>query len=273
MKTCSKCNVEKINEDFPKIGLQCKSCIKIYRLKYNLDHKKELSESDKLYYNLNKDSQKENKKIYRDNHKIEKREYDKKYREENKDKLQEYEAGRKEQNKLYREENKDKILQYNDEYRKNRSINDPAYAFRLIISSSIRKQLRLIGCGKQGLSFLDNVGYTMQDFIEHIERQFLEPGNEWMNWQNHGKYKWREWDDNNTATWKWQLDHIIPHSTFQYTSMEDQSFRDCWALSNLRPLSAKQNLLDGVNRIRHVDKTKTGPVDKIEPIYIFRNSK
>jgi len=30
-----------------------------------------------------------------------------------------------------------------------------------------------------------------------------------------------------------------------------QVFRDCWALSNLRPYSAKQNQLDGATKLRH----------------------
>jgi hypothetical protein len=38
--------------------------------------------------------------------------------------------------------------------------------------------------------------------------------------------------------------------------MEDDNFKKCWALSNLRPLDAKQNLMDGVNRIRHQKKEK-----------------
>ena len=49
----------------------------------------------------------------------------------------------------------------------------------------------------------------------------------------------------------WHIDHIIPQSLLPYSSMEDDNFKKCWALSNLRPLSAKQNLLDGANRIRH----------------------
>ena len=28
--------------------------------------------------------------------------------------------------------------------------------------------------------------------------------------------------------------------------MEDDNFKKCWALENLRPLSAKQNIVDGV---------------------------
>lgn len=40
-------------------------------------------------------------------------------------------------------------------------------------------------------------------------------------------------------------------NSLPYTSMEDENFQKCWALSNLRPLSAKQNNSDGVRRIRH----------------------
>jgi len=33
--------------------------------------------------------------------------------------------------------------------------------------------------------------------------------------------------------------------------MSEPNFQKCWALNNLRPLSAKQNILDGTQRIRH----------------------
>ena len=72
-----------------------------------------------------------------------------------------------------------------------------------------------------------------------------------MNWNNHGTYNPKTWDDNDQSTWKWQLDHIIPHSTFKYTSFNDSEFKKCWALENLRPYSAKQNIIDGATRIRH----------------------
>ncbi len=35
------------------------------------------------------------------------------------------------------------------------------------------------------------------------------------------------------------------------TTYNDEDFKKCWSLDNLRPLSAKQNLLDGNTRIRH----------------------
>jgi len=30
--------------------------------------------------------------------------------------------------------------------------------------------------------------------------------------------------------------------------MEDENFKKCWALENLRPLSAKQNIIEGNRR-------------------------
>jgi len=77
------------------------------------------------------------------------------------------------------------------------------------------------------------------------EKQFES----WMSWNNHGIYNKKIWDDNSPLTWAWQIDHIVPHSSFKYTSMEDQAFKDCWALSNLRPYSAKQNIIDGNRRL------------------------
>lgn len=66
-----------------------------------------------------------------------------------------------------------------------------------------------------------------------------------MNWNNRGKYNYKKWNDNDLSTWTWQLDHIIPHANFHYTSMTDVDFKKCWALDNLRPVSAKENILKG----------------------------
>ena len=65
-----------------------------------------------------------------------------------------------------------------------------------------------------------------------------------MNWNNHGNYNPETWNDQDQSTWTWQLDHIKPHSKFRYLSMEDEEFKKCWSLNNLRPYSAKQNNKD-----------------------------
>lgn len=88
--------------------------------------------------------------------------------------------------------------------------------------------------------------YTIQELKQHLENQF-EP---WMNWNNHGKYT-KNWNDQDSATWTWQIDHIIPSSTLPYTNMEEENFKKCWSLENLRPYSAKLNTIDGATRKRH----------------------
>lgn len=65
------------------------------------------------------------------------------------------------------------------------------------------------------------VGYTAQQLMEHLERQFTRR----MSWKNFGK---------------WHIDHIIPVSAFSFSSVDDLEFRSCWALSNLRPLWASR---------------------------------
>lgn len=87
----------------------------------------------------------------------------------------------------------------------------------------------------------------MDELKEHLEKQFEC----WMNWKNYGKYDSKVWIENDSSTWTWQIDHIIPQSTFKYTSMENEEFKKCWELNNLRPLSSKQNFMDGVLRVRH----------------------
>lgn len=70
--------------------------------------------------------------------------------------------------------------------------------------------------------------YNIEDLKKYLEDQFEN----WMNW---GKYT------------SWNIDYIIPSSFFKYKSKKEE-FCKCWALSNLRPLSAKANIIDGNKR-------------------------
>ena len=63
--------------------------------------------------------------------------------------------------------------------------------------------------------------------------------------------------DGDPSTWKWNIDHITPQSDLLFTEMShdpESNFQKCWALSNIRPLSAKQNIIDGASRVRHKKK-------------------
>ncbi len=81
----------------------------------------------------------------------------------------------------------------------------------------------------------------MDELKAYLESQFES----WMTWANHGRYDSKTWNDNDISTWTWQIDHIIPQSALPYDSMSHTNFVKCWELSNLRPLSAKANILKG----------------------------
>ena len=69
-----------------------------------------------------------------------------------------------------------------------------------------------------------------------------------MNDSNCGMYDPNTWDDNDCTTWRWQVDHIIPKCFFDFETEDDEIFKQCWSLSNLRALSAKQNIKEGNRR-------------------------
>lgn len=272
MRICSKCGLPKDDECFSKDGhggrkAQCRDCDKQYRL----DHKAEQQAYDRQYYQDNK------KSVYEANKQLFK-EKNAKYYQENKEdvisRVREYVVENsdkiKENKKQYYEENKESILENSkiryqnnfdhirvvkEKYRishkeernknsKDRYDNDPVFKLRILVSSSVLKFIKSNGSSKGGESSIKYLTYTIQELKEHLEKQF-EP---WMTWNNQGKYDRKIWDDNDSATWTWQIDHIIPQSLLPYTSMEEENFKKCWSLENLRPYSAKQNLIDGNRR-------------------------
>lgn len=216
-KNCSKCGDSKLFSAFQR-----------RRQVYKKDKTKEF-----FYYAVCKECNKDKKsnwdKQYRVDHKLEKCIKDKKYREINKKILSD-------KKKEYYRANKQQFIERNLRNEKRRRLVDPAFRLRKCVSASIRKCIN-----KKKFSFTKFVPYTIQELKEHLEKQF-EP---WMNWDNQGVYKLSEWDNNDSLTWKWNIDHIKPQSTFKYTTMHDKEFKECWALNNLRPYSAKQNIIDG----------------------------
>lgn len=117
---------------------------------------------------------------------------------------------------------------------------DPVRRLRLQMSKNIHAAIKF---GKK-FSIMDHLPYSIEELKNHLEKQF-EP---WMSWSNWGVYNSKTWDDNDSSTWTWQIDHIVPQVALPYSSPDDANFRKCWNLSNLRPLSAKRNILDGVTR-------------------------
>lgn len=232
MKICSKCKIEKEITFFgllkkSKDGHRstCKDCRKIERF--------EQSETFQIYYETNKITIREKARIRGE-----------KYRAQNRNKINENRRNNLKYKKTmaaYQLNNKESIREKGRIYRRNKLSNDPVYKIQNLVSARIRLAIKKNG------SISKYLNYSIVELKNHLESLF-EP---WMTWQNHGKYNAKVWDDNNPSTWTWQIDHIIPHSIFEYTSMEDDEFKLCWALSNLRPLSAKLNCIEGSKRTRH----------------------
>lgn len=108
-----------------------------------------------------------------------------------------------------------------------RYATDPLAKLDVLFSAGVRRSLR---DGKAGRSWESLVGYTVVDLKRHIERQFAS-GMSWESYQD-GRI---------------HIDHIRPMSSFDLSSMDQ--FRDCWSLSNLRPLWAFDNLSKGSRRL------------------------
>lgn len=232
-KQCSFNNCKIIFKPASGRQIYCENC------KENANNAKK-KQTRKIYYEENKKEIITTSVIYYWNNKDKKKIYDRKYYLNNIDRL-------KEEDRAYRLNNRNKINKYNRAYIKNRLQNDKVFKLRTSISRSINVILKKNFSSKNNQSCLKYLPYTTKELKQHIESLFET----WMCWANWGIYDPMIWDDENPLTWTWQLDHKTPQSQLLYTSMTDDNFKICWSLDNLRPLSAKQNIIDGATRIRH----------------------
>lgn len=134
-----------------------------------------------------------------------------------------------ERNRRWRETNPDKVRAITA--RSNAKIgNDPknriAKSLRACISQSINKGTK---AARRTEALL---GYSFDDLKVHLERQFAKG----MSWEDYGRHGWH-------------IDHILPISSFSYETPDDPEFRECWALTNLRPLWGTENISKGARRL------------------------
>lgn len=104
-----------------------------------------------------------------------------------------------------------------------------AFTINERMSAGIRQSLRL---GKGGWRWETIVGYTLDELAFHLARQFTKG------------MTWDEFMSGNI-----HIDHIVPKTDFQFGSYEDPGFKQCWALSNLRPMWAKENIQKNARRM------------------------
>jgi hypothetical protein len=247
-KICSKqdCHLTGIEQnifnfnfrkDSEKYRNECKNCKSKQDKTYGINNIENIKKNKKEYHRNNKIALNSVSREYRKNNKEAVKKKDKEYRDNNKENI-------KERDRFYYLNNKILIKSKIYNKKKIRLVTDLIFRLKESVSGSIFSALKRNSSSKNGISCLKNLNYTIQELKEYLEDLF-EP---WMNWNNRGNYNPQTWNDNDSLTWTWQLDHIIPQSKLLYASMEDENFNKCWALSNLRPYSAKQNLLDGNRR-------------------------
>ena len=150
----------------------------------------------------------------------------------------------------YYQKNKATLNEYKKDWTKTRRKQDPIFALQKSASAMVSKRLSQCGGSKNGQSASDYFPWTDEQLWDRLEALFLFPenlgpdGKPWMTRFNRGKHDLKTYDPHDISTWTWQLDHINPHSVFNYTTMDCQEFRDCHDLTNLRPLSAQHNNSD-----------------------------
>jgi hypothetical protein len=247
-KICTKCHVDKDISNFNKANgntsttysSRCKSCQSEYKKEYSKINSKKIKQKNVNDYQKNRDKLISKSKKYYQENKTHKNEYDKERYYGNLEKF-------REEGRQYYYDNKEACIERGRKNSAKKYKNDSIFKLRNRVSCEIKRALKKLGSSKNGHSVLEFLPYSMQELKEHIEKQFES----WMTWDNWSTYRIDKWDDEDQSTWTWQLDHIIPQADLPYTSMATDNFQKCWALENLRPLSAKQNLLDGTSRKRH----------------------
>tara|TARA_R110000868_G_scaffold401964_1_gene677834 strand:+ start:251 stop:775 length:525 start_codon:yes stop_codon:yes gene_type:complete len=170
-----------------------------------------MAAKSRKYYHDNKEERlKYRKKYYNDNKEQESERW-KHYYSENREKMLS-------RSKEYQSENRDVINKRERERRR----EDVIYRLRKNTSRQIRKMIE----GKSS-SIINVLPYSFSELKEHIEQQFDNN----MSWDNYGD--------------AWHIDHIYPQSKLPYDSLEHPNFQKCWALENLRPLDAIDNMRKG----------------------------
>ncbi len=95
------------------------------------------------------------------------------------------------------------------------------------MSQSVRSAL--LG-SKRKCKWENLLGYSVEELKAHLESQFTE-GMTWDKFFGGGVH----------------IDHVIPRMNFKYISPNDLQFKQCWALSNLRPIWPKENSVSGAH--------------------------
>lgn len=245
-KICIVCGNEFIAKSYN--GSLCSDKCKDIRAKHvkkewDIKNKEHNKERNKKHRELNplsneqKNKKKEYDKEYYLKNKEKKKGQFKEYRIKNKKKIKEYRSVvrkdyyskyNKEYHKKYYLKNKEKIIKMSVEYKRKKRLEDPSEKIRDAFSNRLGKTIS----GKMGKSSFKYLDYTKDDLIKNIVSK-LKDG---MTLENYGYYGWH-------------IDHIKPVAAFKLIKedgeLDLEQIKLCWALDNLQPLWAFDNMSKG----------------------------
>lgn len=197
-KICTKCGIEKVLDNFAKSNY--------HNLGVRNDCKECQNKWHRDHYTINKEKINNKHKTYREN---------------NKDK----EVVR---HRVYQQNNKPKMRKYIKERRK----LDPLFRLGLNVRSSIKSSFKRNNHKKNSKSLI-LLGCSIEMFKTYIKKKFEN----WMNWDNYGKYNGQE-------NFGWDLDHIIPICS----AKSEEEIIKLNHYTNFQPLCTKMN--------RHIKRGK-----------------
>jgi hypothetical protein len=199
------------------------------RRKYVKENIEKVRKSYKIYHKKYAEREKEYNENWRKEHPDKAREYARKYRKEHPGcgkKTSKERSAKYRQNHL--EECRERQRKWKKEHPEQRRERD-----RKILSTSKGKIDNRVSSAiynalkgnKAGRQWETLVGYTKDDLRNHIRKNFKDG----MTWKKF-------------MTGEIHIHHDVPKSYFNCTSTDDPRFKECWALHNLQPLWAKDNM-------------------------------
>ena len=232
-KTCSKCGEQKPlskfgNDSSKKDGKRpsCRPCKAKTDKLYKQNNSETVKKIGKKYYDENKEKIKNYSKDWYKNNIDHCRKVRDDWYKNNTEKVNEI-------RKKNKEENSEFYKEYHRAYNNNRYKTNLNYRIKTITNKRIRDYVR-----KKNAPTLEILGCSIEEFKIWIEFQF----DEYMNWENLGKY--------------WSFDHVIPCASFDLQT--DSEIKKCYNWTNLRPLKASLNSSKGSKIIKEViDAHKT----------------
>jgi len=184
---------------------------KEYMKSYYLKHKAIIKARSTEYNKTNNKKIKDYKKIYSKNYYKKNKEKKQAYQKENKERI-------RENGKRWRMAHPEKVKQKN---------NTLSHRMSVLVRKSLIQ-------GKNGWGWETLVGFSAIDLKEHLEKQFVDG----MTWDAFERGEIH-------------IDHRVPISVFNFTKPEHADFKKAWALDNLQPMWAKDNLEKGAKLNEH----------------------